>query len=209
VGSQGSTGQPIAAGEAVPAKLPSADALGAGGSVAAGAVDSASATASLAPAPALAPVLAAPAVAPHAPAEIGTRPAVDPGAVTPPPPVRQAAERRLPRRRRAEVLAGTPNFTAPALDQDADSGAEAAVASDAGEGEETPRGRVAIRPGDTLGHLAVEHYGYYSRELIDEIRRANPAVDERMLQPGQEILLPRAGGGGTLDHLPGPAGDVP
>jgi phage tail protein X len=116
------------------------------------------------------------------------------------------------------VLAGAPSFSAPAPTLDPDAAVEPDAAAlgeneDADDvaGADEPEGRgarVAVRPGDTLGHLAVEHYGYYSSALVDEIRRANPTVNERMLRVGQEIVLPRSDAA-LPEHLPGPGGATP
>jgi hypothetical protein len=174
--------------------------------------EAAAAAAPAVPAPASEPA-AAP--APGAPAPAVAARAEKPASVQKAAPSRRTA-RPKPKRRRADVLAGTPSFAAPApvLDPDAapaEAKPEDATGATDGASDTPPASheRVAVRPGDTLSHLAVEHYGYTSSKLIDEIRRANPSVDERLLRPGQEILLPRADGEQLLEHLPGPGGETP
>ncbi len=50
---------------------------------------------------------------------------------------------------------------------------------------------VSVGRGDTLGHIAIRHYGHTSPEIIDRIQQANPGlIDVDVLAVGDRIVLP-------------------
>jgi phage tail protein X len=54
----------------------------------------------------------------------------------------------------------------------------------------TPR-EIRIQKGDDLTHLARRYYGYDSRLLLEEIRRANPSIANfNRLPIGETLILP-------------------
>lgn len=63
--------------------------------------------------------------------------------------------------------------------------AQGAAAPAQGSAPTSPAEKYTIRPGDTLGQVAAQ-FG----TTVDALRAANPGLDERALQIGQEILIP-------------------
>jgi general secretion pathway protein A len=54
---------------------------------------------------------------------------------------------------------------------------------------------VRVERGDTLTAIAIQHYGYVTRELLDEIKQANSSIEDLdVIIVGRTLVLPRADG---------------
>jgi phage tail protein X len=76
-----------------------------------------------------------------------------------------------------------------------------ARAAGAGESGKPPRW-YRIRENDTLAKIARRFYG--NTDAWQDIKRANPGLDERRLEVGQRIFLPAPGAGGRPPAQPKP-----
>jgi general secretion pathway protein A len=133
------------------------------------------------------PDVAGATVAAASPADAASAPAVAPAPEVVSAPAVVVTPEPVPSEAPADVALASRDASVPP----APVAVPAPVAPETGTPAAAPPREIRIQKGDDLTHLARRYYGYDSRLLLEEIRRANPSIANfNRLPIGQTLILP-------------------